>query len=101
MLRTGSRGDEVADLQKTLIARGFKPGPVDGVFGPKTEAAVKAFQEEAGLEVDGIVGPKTEGALEAAAGKPRVEKPKPKAEKPAEAAPEPESDEPAKPPTAI
>ncbi len=62
-VRWGSRGPAVADLQRRLGAAGFSPGPVDGVFGPKTNAAVVAFQRARGLEVDGIVGPKTWGAL--------------------------------------
>ena len=36
---------------------------VDGVFGPKTEAAVKDIQQDAGLTVDGVVGPQTWAAL--------------------------------------
>lgn len=63
MLRTGSKGDAVEALQKKLLALGINPGGVDGAFGPKTEAAVKRFQEREGLEVDGIVGPKTFAAL--------------------------------------
>jgi len=41
----------------------YDVGPVDGVFGPKTEAAVKAFQTDQGLVVDGIVGRNTWKAL--------------------------------------
>ena len=66
MLKTGSSGDEVAKLQKRLAASGFDPGAADGVFGPKTEAALKAFQESAGIAVDGIAGPATNAALAAA-----------------------------------
>jgi peptidoglycan hydrolase-like protein with peptidoglycan-binding domain len=65
MLERGVRGGEVEALQRTLLAKGFNPGPVDGVFGPKTEEAVKRFQERSGLTVDGIAGPKTMGAFEA------------------------------------
>lgn len=50
-------------LQAALKARGFDPGPIDGIFGRRTIAAVKAFQAANGLEVDGIAGPKTMAAL--------------------------------------
>ncbi len=53
VLRKGSIGDSVKEIQKIL---GLK---VDGHFGGMTEAAVKKFQSENGLKVDGIVGPKT------------------------------------------
>ena len=65
MLKRGSRGDEVEALQRALPAKGINPGPVDGVFGPKTEAAVPRFQEWSGLTADGIAGPNTTGALQA------------------------------------
>jgi N-acetyl-anhydromuramyl-L-alanine amidase AmpD len=55
----------VAEIQRALLARGYDPGPVDGDLGPKTRAAVKAFQKDHGLKVDGIVGPVTLGALAA------------------------------------
>ena len=53
----------VRSIQQRLADQGYNVGPVDGSFGPKTEAAVKAFQEAAGEHVDGIVGPKTWAAL--------------------------------------
>jgi hypothetical protein len=53
----------VAHLQQLLIDHGHDPGPVDGAFGPLTDAAVRAFQAERGLIVDGIVGPQTWAAL--------------------------------------
>ena len=62
-LRNGTTGPGVEDLQKKLAAAGFDPGPLDGEFGPKTQAAVRAFQQAKGLQVDGIVGPETRGAL--------------------------------------
>jgi putative chitinase len=64
-LKEGSRGPQVADLQRKLAAAGFNAGAADGVFGPKTTAAVKAFQRAKGLGADGVVGPKTWAALNA------------------------------------
>jgi hypothetical protein len=66
--------DWVRYLQETLIAWGYAPGNVDGDFGPKTDAAVRAYQADNAdvegnqLVVDGIVGPKTWGALTRGAG---------------------------------
>lgn len=62
-LRTGTSGPAVEDLQKKLAAAGFDPGPLDGSFGPKTQAAVRAYQTAKGLGVDGIVGPETRASL--------------------------------------
>lgn len=58
-LRNGDRGEEVKLLQKLLIKKACDPGLVDGIFGTKTEKAVKEFQKKAGITVDGIVGPVT------------------------------------------
>jgi len=58
-LTLGSQGTAVRDLQEALAQLGFDPGPVDGAFGAKTEAAVKAFQAAQGIAADGIVGPIT------------------------------------------
>lgn len=52
----------VRPLQQLLRARGHAVA-VDGIFGPQTEAAVKAFQGSRGLAADGIVGPQTWGRL--------------------------------------
>ena len=48
----------VRPLQQLLRARG-QTVAVDGIFGPQTEAAVRAFQQSRGLAADGIVGPQT------------------------------------------
>lgn len=56
-LRRGSRGSEVEILQKRLGIT------ADGIFGPGTEAAVKAYQRSKGLTADGVVGPNTWRAL--------------------------------------
>lgn len=63
LLKTGSTGTAVTNLQKTLNLYGFSAGAVDGQYGPKTTAAVKAFQQAAGIKVDGIAGPQTLSAL--------------------------------------
>lgn len=63
MLRRGSSGAAVTNLQQKLAAAGFSPGAIDGKFGPATESAVRMFQTARGLAVDGIVGPKTAAAL--------------------------------------
>ncbi len=64
LLKNGSRGNEVKKLQENLNKLGFNCGTADGIFGPKTEAAVKAFQKAYGLAVDGIAGPATLGKIE-------------------------------------
>jgi hypothetical protein len=60
-LRRGDSGKFVEELQRKL-----KLPNGDGNFGPKTEAAVRAFQRDRGLTPDGIVGPKCWAALDAA-----------------------------------
>lgn len=55
--------DDWKKVQRRLIKLGFNPGPIDGIRGRLTVAAVKRFQASKGLVVDGIVGPKTYGAL--------------------------------------
>jgi peptidoglycan hydrolase-like protein with peptidoglycan-binding domain len=62
-LREGDKQVAVRGLQRRLLAQGYDLGEIDSRFGPKTEAAVKSFQGDFGLEVDGIVGPKTWGRL--------------------------------------
>jgi peptidoglycan hydrolase-like protein with peptidoglycan-binding domain len=59
LLKVGSRGETVRKLQEMLNSLGFNCGAADGIFGPKTQAAVKAFQKKYGLVADGIVGPLT------------------------------------------
>jgi len=54
---------KIRRLQSLLTSAGFSPGLVDGIMGPVTEAAVKAFQKANKLSVDGIAGPITMAAL--------------------------------------
>lgn len=66
IIRPGYRGDDVKSIQQLLIAAGYDPGSADGVYGPKTQAAVAAFQAAyGGLTVDGKIGPSTRDALAA------------------------------------
>jgi peptidoglycan hydrolase-like protein with peptidoglycan-binding domain len=58
LVKRGDNGFPVRPLQRLLNARGPDIG-VDGIFGPQTENAVKAFQSGHGLSADGIVGPQT------------------------------------------
>ena len=62
-LRYGSTGETVRRVQTKLKQWGYYSGPVDGIYGSKTVAAVKYFQRKNGLAVDGIVGAKTLAAL--------------------------------------
>ena len=65
ILKLGSKGEDVKTLQRLLERTVGGVGEIDGVFGPKTDAAVRAFQSLKGLEVDGIVGNKTMAAFDA------------------------------------
>lgn len=58
-LRKGSQGSAVSALQTMLNRLGFDSGKVDGIYGTKTMAAVRSFQEANGLTVDGIAGEQT------------------------------------------
>ena len=64
-LKRGSKGSDVKDLQERLNALGYDCGEADGVFGSKTEAAVRRFQADNGLVVDGVAGMATQEALSA------------------------------------
>jgi peptidoglycan hydrolase-like protein with peptidoglycan-binding domain len=59
--RAGS--ESVRAMQARLRQLGHRPGPIDGIFGPRTEAAVKRFQQQQGLAIDGIAGRRTFSAL--------------------------------------
>lgn len=59
ILRVGSTGSAVSEIQAILLLLDYFEGPVDGNFQSTTETAVKAFQADIGLSDDGIVGPAT------------------------------------------
>ena len=63
-IKRGARGLPVRLVQSRLNDRGFDAGVVDGIFGKRTRAAVKQFQESQGfLKVNGVVDGNTFGAL--------------------------------------
>ncbi|MDO4178493.1 MAG: NlpC/P60 family protein [Phascolarctobacterium sp.] len=61
--RNGDEGQEVLDLQKRLVELNYPISSLTGFYGDETEGAVKAFQQNAGLEADGVVGPATFRAI--------------------------------------
>jgi peptidoglycan L-alanyl-D-glutamate endopeptidase CwlK len=74
ILKGGSAGPEVTELQQRLKEQGFNPGSIDGKFGPGTEAALIAFQKSEGLAADGIAGPRTLARLADEAAPPAEER---------------------------
>lgn len=62
----GVKGSRTAAMQTKLRALGYDPGPSDGLFGDKTEAAVKKFQSDQKLQIDGQAGNQTLTALDKA-----------------------------------
>lgn len=63
-VRRGDANGAVVDLQTQLRLLGYFQGGIDGIFGPLTDASVRAFQADRGLVSDGIVGPRTWEAME-------------------------------------
>lgn len=57
--RLGSRGNEVRQIQAKLKQLGYFNGAVDGIYGVKTQSAVRSFQKSVGITADGVAGPKT------------------------------------------
>lgn len=57
--KMGSTGEEVRQIQSKLKSLGFYNGTVDGIYGARTQSAVKAFQKSCGISADGIAGPTT------------------------------------------
>jgi len=63
LLKTGSTGQAVVQLQSRLQELGYYDGGLDGQFGPATESAVRLFQLQHSLDIDGKVGPATSTVL--------------------------------------
>ena len=63
VLKQGSKGALVKEVQTKLIKWGYLTGRADGIFGAKTKAAVIKFQRKNGLTADGIIGTRTAQAL--------------------------------------
>ena len=63
VLKQGSKGGEVKEVQRRLKLWGYYKGSVDGVFGAGTRSAVISFQKKNGLTADGVVGKSTYKAL--------------------------------------
>ncbi len=59
VLTRGDRGSKVRTVQTRLQAKGYDPGPVDGVYGGLTESAVIAYQQSKSLDISGVVDDKT------------------------------------------
>ena len=68
LLARGDRSQDVRNLQQMLRQNGINTGQVDGIFGPKTQRAVREFQSRQGLKTDGLVGDQTSAALGKASG---------------------------------
>ncbi|MCK6546222.1 peptidoglycan-binding protein [Myxococcota bacterium] len=90
MMRIGSEGESVRQLQEMLRQRGHAI-EADGKFGTDTDRAVRAFQNSQRIGVDGVVGPETMGRLqrsvetpntpvrrEGVASAPRIDEPQPR-----------------------
>src|SRR5947209_10838353 len=61
VMAQGSR--TVREAQQALKDKGYDPGPIDGINGPQTEAAVRRYQEKQSINADGRLGPKTLDSL--------------------------------------
>ena len=63
MLKRGSKGYQVRQVQRLLVCMGYSAGTADGIFGTRTEDALKDYQKDHGLTADGVCGQKTWEAL--------------------------------------
>ncbi len=70
LLQLEDSGDAVTQLQTRLANLGYYDGPISGIFGELTQAAVINFQQQNGLSPDGIVGAETFAAIDRGAASP-------------------------------
>jgi Putative peptidoglycan binding domain len=78
----GTANGDVRAAQQALQEKGFNPGPIDGVMGPRTSAAVKEFQEKENLTATGQLDAETRARLMASAGTPAASPAAPKGANP-------------------
>ena len=88
---SGVMKGKVRDVQAALKKDGFDPGPVDGIMGPRTVAAIRNFQSHNGLEVTGTINTETEKALMASSGTTSRSKPGTSESKPVPTTPKDQS----------
>jgi peptidoglycan hydrolase-like protein with peptidoglycan-binding domain len=60
---SGQSSENIKQVQEALKSKGHDPGPADGVMGPKTQQALRAFQKESGMQATGRLDDKTASAL--------------------------------------
>ena len=72
VLRMGSTGSDVSDLQARLTELGYYTGTIDGKFSTGTQSAVLEFQQRNGLSADGIAGRATQDLLYSGSAQPKV-----------------------------
>jgi peptidoglycan hydrolase-like protein with peptidoglycan-binding domain len=63
--RTAASRDHIREAQRALLRKGYNPGPLDGIFGPKTESALRQFQKAQQLPVTGQLDDRSLAALKA------------------------------------
>lgn len=72
VLRMGSTGNDVSDLQARLTELGYYTGTIDGKYASGTQSAVTEFQQRNGLTADGIAGRQTQDLLYSGSAQPKV-----------------------------
>ena len=72
VLRVGSTGSDVSDLQARLTELGYYTGTIDGKYSTGTQSAVTEFQSRNGLTADGIAGRATQDKLYSASAQPKT-----------------------------